>query len=163
MDVSETMGAEKYNSTSTALGYTLECMKAYKGTLLEPTDPNPTEFSGPEFFNFDIVACSMSLHHFDDPAYALQQLARRARPDGGVVIVIDSIKASAFHKLYQQVAEYGVHVVMGYSEKEMSKYYEGAGAAAEFAYVALEEGPEIDMGMFKEPMKVFISKGKRSE
>jgi len=95
----------------------------------------------------------------------MQQLAKRARPDGGVVIIIDNTKAPAHtevHKMYQQATGRGAHTAMGYAEEEMKKYYEGAGAVTEFDYVALEQGPEIDMGGHTWHMQVFISKGKRS-
>ncbi|RPB26883.1 S-adenosyl-L-methionine-dependent methyltransferase [Terfezia boudieri ATCC MYA-4762] len=166
IDVSDTLGADQYNITSAALGFTPEFMKAYKGTLLEPTDPNPTEFSASEFFNFDIVACSMSLHHFDDPAYAMQQLAKRARPNGGVFIIIDNTEApvnTEIHKIHQQATGHGPHTAMGYAEEEMRKYFEGAGVAVEFEYVVLEGGPEIDIEGYKWHMQIFISKGKRDE
>ena len=80
--------------------------------------------------------------------------------------MIDNTKAPAhteIHKVYQQATGHGAHTAMGYAEEEMKKYYEGADIAADFEYVVLEGGPEIDMGGHKWHMQVFISKGKRAE
>ena len=63
-------------------------MRAYQGNLCVPDDPNPAAFSGPEFFNFDIVAVGLGFHHFDDPALAARRLAERLK-DGGVLTILD--------------------------------------------------------------------------
>lgn len=79
--------------------------------------------------------------------------------------MIDNTQAPAhteIHKIYQQATGRG-NTAMGYTEEEMKKYYEGAGAAMGFEYTVLEGAPEIDMGGHKWQMQIFISKGRRCE
>jgi len=63
-------------------------MHAYQGNLLAPDDLSPSALASPNFFNFDIAAVGLGLHHFDDPALAARRLVERLRP-GGVLLVLD--------------------------------------------------------------------------
>jgi ubiquinone/menaquinone biosynthesis C-methylase UbiE len=45
---------------------------------------------------FDVVVCRFALHHMDDPAAAVAEMARVCRPEGGVT-VIDLVTGGARH------------------------------------------------------------------
>jgi SAM-dependent methyltransferase len=89
IDVSEQMVAE-FNRNANSIGLA-DKMIGYKADLL--ADTAPEEFSGPEYANFDVVAVSMALHHFEHPDVALQRLASRLKK-GGSFMIIDLIPSS---------------------------------------------------------------------
>lgn len=70
-------------------------MHAYQGNLCVPEDPNPSAFTSPEFYNFDIAAVGLGFHHFDDPELAAKRLAERLRP-GGVLVILDFLPHGKF-------------------------------------------------------------------
>lgn len=79
---------DEFNRNASSLGVSAvpANIQGYKADLLAETPP--AEFSGPEFQNFDMVAVSMALHHFEHPDVALQRLAARLNK-GGVFYIID--------------------------------------------------------------------------
>lgn len=89
IDVSEQMVAE-FNRNASTIGLS-DKMVGYKADLL--AEPAPQEFSGPEYNDFDVVAVSLALHHFEHPDVALQRLAGRLKK-GGSFMIIDLIPSS---------------------------------------------------------------------
>lgn len=95
IDVSMAM-VERYQTTAARLGRSPDKMKAVRGDLLgsggrddhsyEPTVTDPL-LEEHELWDFDVVATSMALHHFDDPAGAIGKLARRLRPGGKIIVI----------------------------------------------------------------------------
>ncbi len=57
---------------------------------------------------FDVVCCRSSLHHFDDPAHAIDEMARVARPGGRIVLVDlvpprDDATRARFDEIHRQL------------------------------------------------------------
>lgn len=86
IDVSEAMVGQ-YRATAARLGLGEERMKGVRGDLL-PEQPSPTEppLEKHELWGFDLVACSMALHHIDDPQLAVLRLVGRLREGGRILI-----------------------------------------------------------------------------
>ncbi|EGS22689.1 uncharacterized protein CTHT_0011620 [Thermochaetoides thermophila DSM 1495] len=103
-------------------------MRAYQGNLCVPDDPNPAAFSGPEFFNFDIVAVGLGFHHFDDPALAARRLAERLK-DGGVLTILDFLPHGKLDPSHSASATVTHH---GFSEEQIRGIFEQAGVGKDF-------------------------------
>ncbi|KAH8660143.1 S-adenosyl-L-methionine-dependent methyltransferase [Xylariales sp. PMI_506] len=88
VDVSGGMLA-KYKAAMDKLGLGPDQALAVRGDLLAD-DPKPTEppVGEDQLWNFDLVATSLALHHFENPELAIQRLAARLRP-GGVLLILD--------------------------------------------------------------------------
>src|SRR4051812_22845776 len=76
----------KYNTHAASAGLAAAQCHAFVGDLLAETQRS--EFSGPDFYNFDIVAIGFGFHHFDNYALALSRLVERLKP-GGVLLITD--------------------------------------------------------------------------
>lgn len=95
IDVSTAM-VERYQATAARLGRGPDQMKAVRGDFLASggkdglrhgpavTDPLLEEH---EIWDFDLVATSMALHHFEDPAGAIGKLASHLRPGGKMLVI----------------------------------------------------------------------------
>lgn len=152
IDVSDNM-VDEFNSNANALDMTSK-MTGYKADLL--ADSAATEFSGPEFKDFDLVTVSMALHHFEHPDIALQKLAKRLK-NGGICFIIDLVPHSGHghdhgqghdhdhghdeHAKRQQEFGDAAHTVKthGFSKEDMQKLFEGAGLSVKFDYEVLPE------------------------
>jgi SAM-dependent methyltransferase len=77
-----------YNRNAHNQGLAPDFMAATVGNLLDPAEPSPTQFSSPEWFNFDLAIVGLGFHHFEDPTLAAARLAERLKP-GGVLMIID--------------------------------------------------------------------------
>jgi SAM-dependent methyltransferase len=75
---------ENYNLAARELGFSETQMYAVQGDLME----GDGSLSGEEFFNFDLVAICMALHHLADPHEAVKRLVARLRV-GGVLVITD--------------------------------------------------------------------------
>jgi ubiquinone/menaquinone biosynthesis C-methylase UbiE len=88
VDVSGGM-LDKYRARVSRIGFGPDQIVSVRGDLLaddvQPTDP---PLSDDQLWNFDLVAISMALHHFDKPQVSLQRLAARLKV-GGTLLVID--------------------------------------------------------------------------
>jgi SAM-dependent methyltransferase len=89
VDISGSM-LDKYRKVATDLGLAPGEMVGVLGDLLSD-DVQPTVPPLPEdaLYDFDLVVVSLALHHFSDPALALQRLAARLKA-GGVLLIITS-------------------------------------------------------------------------
>jgi len=160
VDVSDNM-VDEFNRNANAVGMTSK-MTGYKADLL--ADSVPTEFSGPEFNEVDVVTVSMALHHFEHPDIALQKLAKRLK-NGGVCFIIDLVPHSGHghdhghsddhshdhdhghshghneHVKHQQEFGDAAHTVKthGFSKEDMQKLFHGAGLSVKFDYEVLPE------------------------
>ncbi|EWC44454.1 hypothetical protein DRE_06822 [Drechslerella stenobrocha 248] len=77
----------EYNRRATGANLPAHLVHAVTGDLLTaPVDPI---FATPEFTDFDYTICSAALHHVDNPGEAIKQLAARARPAGGKLVILD--------------------------------------------------------------------------
>lgn len=150
VDVSDNM-VDEFNRNASTVGAASK-MTGYKADLL--SDSAPAEFSGPEFNDFDVVAVSMALHHFEHPDLALQRLAKRLKK-GGVFYIIDFVPHSGHDHLHahhehahgdkhgEHKHEYGdaAHTVKtnGFSKEDMQKLFQGAGLSVGYDYQILSE------------------------
>lgn len=140
IDVSDNM-VDEFNRNASALGIPSK-MIGYKADLL--ADSAPTEYSGPEFNDFDVVTVSMALHHFELPELALQRLASRLKK-GGVCCIIDFVPHSGHDHLHSHGhgQEYGdaSHTVKthGFSTDHMQKLFQDAGLSVGYDYQELSE------------------------
>ncbi|KAH8127732.1 hypothetical protein ACSS6W_008674 [Trichoderma asperelloides] len=85
IDISEASVAS-YNEMAQQSGVPVEQMHAVQGSI--PPSLDNTLLATEEFFNFDLIAISMALHHIEDQAGVLSGLYERLR-SGGVLVVID--------------------------------------------------------------------------
>lgn len=89
VDISEAM-VEQYHATAARLGLGPERMKAICGDFLADLPAPPTQSSSEqdhELHDFDLVACSMALHHFEDPSVAVGRLVDRLKQGGRILII----------------------------------------------------------------------------
>lgn len=88
VDVSNSM-LKKYEATVSDLGLSSQEMMGVRGDLIgdtvQQTEPALTE---EELNNFDLIAVSMALHHFEDPEKSIQRLVSRLKT-GGTLLIID--------------------------------------------------------------------------
>jgi ubiquinone/menaquinone biosynthesis C-methylase UbiE len=74
--------------------------------------------------DFDIVAVSMALHHFENPPLGVQQLARWVKA-GGIFVVIDLVVQD--HGPHGFGGAKGTISTHGFSREQMQKIFEEAG------------------------------------
>ncbi|TVY91992.1 putative methyltransferase [Lachnellula willkommii] len=135
IDLTEGMAAE-YNKSVANQGIPASEMFAHVGNLIDPSEPSPAAFTGPEFHNFDIAAVGLGFHHFDDPALAAKRLAERLKP-GGVLFIIDFQPHEHMHH-HHAAAKSVTH--MGFSEIDIKKMFEEAGVGKDFEHVVVGKG-----------------------
>jgi SAM-dependent methyltransferase len=80
----------EYNTRMTSAGLS-PAFQATHGDLFDKADPNPKDFSGPEFHDFDIATVGFGFHHFEDVVHSARQLKFRLRP-GGVLVINDFLE-----------------------------------------------------------------------
>ncbi|KAJ5935034.1 hypothetical protein N7466_004581 [Penicillium verhagenii] len=130
IDVSDNM-VEQFNHNSGLLGLTDKVIGHTADLLAENI---PVEFSGPPYKDLDLVTISMALHHFENPANALQQLGGRLKK-GGVCYIIDLVSHSGHgHGNGGDKHDFGnaAHTVKshGFSQENMQELFQGAGFGA---------------------------------
>lgn len=126
----------EYNKSASNQGIPSSEMQARVGNLLDASDPSPSSLSGDEFFNFDIAVVGLGFHHFEDPTFAAKQLALRLKPSG-VLLIIDFMTHAHVHDLTNPAHTITHH---GFSEEEVKKMFEGAGAGNNFEMVVVGNG-----------------------
>ncbi|MCJ1474435.1 hypothetical protein MMC13_003093 [Lambiella insularis] len=89
IDVSPKM-VEEFNQRAKATGLSPEQIFATEGDLTADPASQPA-VSGTEFFDFDIVTCSMAFHHIDDSELVTKRLVERLKPCSGVLLIIDLV------------------------------------------------------------------------
>lgn len=160
VDLSEEM-VKIFNARADMQGLSNSEMYAYQSNFCDPSNPDPEAFAGPEFHNFDLAAVGLGFHHFEDPAYAAKQLARRLKP-GGVLMIVDFLPHAHTHGLNNEAA----HTITahGFSEEQMRSIFEGAGCGGGFGMREMGTGVVFEnMGPEKKTMKraVFIARGSK--
>lgn len=184
VDVSGGM-VEEFNRRAEAQGISAEQMHAVQGDLL--ADPAPeSAISGPEFFNLDLITCSMAFHHLDNPDLAAKKMVERLKPGTGIVLILDGTpdgesrhghshganngQGSGHSRIASQVpvTPHGQHVPHGaehiiahhdgFSKDRMEKMLQEAGCV-DIDYMVLEETFKIEDGLEK---KCFFVRGKRA-
>ncbi|KAL7809328.1 S-adenosyl-L-methionine-dependent methyltransferase [Trichoderma aethiopicum] len=85
VDISDTSVAG-YNEIARKSGIPAERMVAVQGSI--PSTETDTALAKEDFFDFDLIAISMALHHIDDRVGVLSGLCERLR-SGGVLVVVD--------------------------------------------------------------------------
>ncbi|KAF2712719.1 S-adenosyl-L-methionine-dependent methyltransferase [Pleomassaria siparia CBS 279.74] len=88
IDVSPNMVAT-YNARAQATGLTTSTITGVIGDLF--ATPQPGEFSGPEYYNFDLATVGFGFHHFEDVIHAASCLRERLRP-GGVLVITEFLE-----------------------------------------------------------------------
>lgn len=178
IDVSEQMVAE-FNRNASTIGLS-DKMIGYKADLL--AEPAPEEFSGPDYTEFDVLAVSMALHHFEYPDVALQRLASRLKK-GGSFMIIDLIPGSGHdhgqgdgnghshghhghgHGHAKEGHDFGdaAHTVKthGFSREDMEKLFKDAGLGAGFDYELIPEQFIFEKGGKTHHKTVFIARAQR--
>jgi len=127
----------EYNKSVENQGIPQSEMFAHVGNLIDPSDPSPASFTGPEFYNFDIAAVGLGFHHFDDPTLAAKRLAERLKP-GGVLLIIDFQSHEHTHHHDHPGAKSVTH--MGFSETDIKRMFENAGVGNGFEHVVVGKG-----------------------
>lgn len=127
----------EYNTSARNQGISESEMEAFVGNLLDAKDPDPASLQDEKFFNFDIAVVGLGFHHFDDPALAAKRLTERLKK-GGVLTIIDFLP----HAHHGQHSHAAAHTVthMGFSEEQVRKMFEDAGAGGDFDYTVVGRG-----------------------
>jgi len=156
IDLSEGM-VNEYNKSARNQGIPESEMFATVGNLMDMNTAPPASVSGPEFHDFDIAVVGLGFHHFDDPALAAKRLAERLKK-GGVLMIIDFLPHEHFNS-HHAAAKTVTH--MGFSEEDVKKMFENAGAGGNFEYSVVGKG--IVFGHEGESMKrsVFMARGSK--
>lgn len=174
IDVSEQMVAE-FNRNASTVGLSNK-MIGYKADLL--AEPAPQEFSGLEYNDFDVIAVSMALHHFEHPDVALQRLAARLKR-GGSFMIIDLIPSSdhehdqphhdqshCHDHVKKQGHDFGdaTHTVKthGFSRGDMEELFKGAGLGAGFDYELIPDQLTFKKGDKTHYKTAFIARAQRT-
>lgn len=79
---------EKYNAAARQQGLSEQQMLAVQGDLLATPENTSKAIQTPDFYGFDVIVTSMSLHHFEDPQQMATKLVERLK-DGGSILIID--------------------------------------------------------------------------
>ena len=79
---------EQFNNRAIAAGHSAEQMLAIQGDILADPSSQPA-IATPEFFDLDLVTCSLAFHHFEDPELVAKKLVERLKPGKGVILIID--------------------------------------------------------------------------
>lgn len=184
VDVSGGM-VEEFNRRAGAQGISAKQMLAVQGDLLADLDAE-SAIAGPEFFNLDLLTCSMAFHHLDNPDLAAKRMVERLKPGTGIVLIIDGTpdgdpRHGHSHGVNNNhgsghrhgsnqvlVIPHGQHVRHGaehtiahhdgFSKDRMEKMLQEAGCV-DIDYIVLEETFLIEDGMEK---KCFFARGKRA-
>lgn len=93
-----------YNGRAAEAGIPETEMRAVQGDILsgnEGEKENASEeaqnFTGEEYFNFDMAVMSMALHHVASPPAAVKALVSRLRKGGSVVIIDWFLDSVVYH------------------------------------------------------------------
>lgn len=159
---------DEFNRNASSAGLA-DHVVGYKADLL--ADNASTEFTGPDFMNFDVVAVSMALHHFEHPERALQRLAGRLKK-GSSCFIIDLVQHAHDghshghgHAPDKHEHEFGeaAHTVQthGFSQSDMQSLFEAAGLSVGFDYEVLPEPLVFFQGDKKISKTVFIARARR--
>lgn len=119
-------------------------MTAHVGNLLTSDDGEmDARFRSACFYDFDMIAIVMGLHHFDEPRRALRLLAERLK-HGGILWVVDLCQGmTADDSNYAQ----------------METLFESAGVGHRFDYRELGRGRVRGMALSR---TVFLARGQVS-
>lgn len=79
---------ERYNAAAHDSGLPPQQANAVVGNICVQ-DGIPEALLAPEYFDFDIAAIGLGLHHFESPPLALRRLAERLRVESGVLLIVD--------------------------------------------------------------------------
>ncbi|KAL4759017.1 class I SAM-dependent methyltransferase [Aspergillus foveolatus] len=161
MDISENM-LEEFKKHVHEAGRS-DTMVAVKADLV--SESSPTEISGPEYFDFDLVVVSMALHHFEHPEKAMNRLSERLKK-GGVMMIIDLIPNDHHdhehdHALLQMGEVVETISKHGFSLDEMRTMYENAGVGNEFKYQVLEKRLPFTKDGKTFEKTIFIARGQK--
>ena len=159
LDLSDNM-VNEYNKNADRNGYSNK-MSARTGDIL--TDPVPTELSGPEYFDFDIVVVSMALHHFDDASKALRYLGDRLKK-GGTCIIIDIVPDHLSDHHHNHIFGETAHTVRthGFTLEQMRDLFKNAGMGSHFGYQVFEEPVVFQKDGMTISKTLFAARAKRT-
>ncbi|KAK5656517.1 hypothetical protein OQA88_4494 [Cercophora sp. LCS_1] len=125
IDLSDNMVAA-YNARAENQGLSVNEMRAYQGNLFDSV--LDARFAGEEFWGFDIAAVGLGFHHFDNPTLSATRLVERLRV-GGILLILDFLpheKMDSHHAASHTVTHHG------FSEEQIKKVFEDAGAGKDF-------------------------------
>ncbi|APA11702.1 hypothetical protein SS1G_05176 [Sclerotinia sclerotiorum 1980 UF-70] len=154
IDLSSSM-VEQYNLRASNQGLDASEMFAYQGNLLS-LDPAP-QLEGEDLYDFDIAVVGLGFHHFENPALAARKIGERLKK-GGILAVVDFESHDGFGNPHshdhshenpnpsqeqlnpetQKAQETVTH--HGFSQEEIQKIFEDAGAGMDFGYMVLGKG-----------------------
>ncbi|KZM20902.1 uncharacterized protein EKO05_0006350 [Ascochyta rabiei] len=85
IDISPNM-VSTFQSRAASAGLPRSTVDAVVGDLFDKANPQPAEFAGKEWWDFDLATVGFGFHHFEDVVHAATQLKERLRPGGALVI-----------------------------------------------------------------------------
>ncbi|MCJ1381865.1 hypothetical protein MMC17_004977 [Xylographa soralifera] len=95
IDLSSGM-VKEFNRRAGALKLSPDQFHALEGDLL--ADPaTQSAIGGEEFFNFDLVTCSLAFHHMENSELACERFVERLKPGSGVLFIIDLVPDGNHH------------------------------------------------------------------
>lgn len=96
---------DEFNRRAEAQGISAEHMFATQGDLL--ADNLESAISGSDFYNLDLLTCSMAFHHLEDPALAAKRMAERLKPGTGILFIIDLTPDGSIRQAHNHGANHG--------------------------------------------------------
>ena len=98
VDISENMVTRYRGLAANSSIASVKNATARAGNLLTKAEL-PVELTGPELEDFSIAAVAAALHHFEDPALAIEKLAARVKPSG-ILLIIDFVEEAGVSAQY---------------------------------------------------------------
>ena len=87
---------KEFNRRAEALNFSPDQFHALEGDLL--ADPaTQSAIGGKEFFDFDLLTCSMAFHHIENSELASERFVERLKPGTGVLCIIDLVPDGSHH------------------------------------------------------------------
>ncbi|EXK45927.1 hypothetical protein FOXG_07643 [Fusarium oxysporum f. sp. lycopersici 4287] len=157
MDIASGM-VEQYNKMALKAGYTSTKMRAVQGDLIDPELTPSPETNTPGFFDFDVVAMCMALHHIEDPENMISQLSKRLRP-GGILLIIDWVASSAGSSAQTGNRTLGAISRMGFQENEVKSSFDKAGLE-DWAWKLTSAPSQVPREIGGE-QQLFLARGKK--
>ncbi|EXL53916.1 hypothetical protein FOCG_07036 [Fusarium oxysporum f. sp. radicis-lycopersici 26381] len=157
MDIASGM-VEQYNKMALKAGYTSTKMRAVQGDLIDPELTPSPETNTPGFFDFDVVAMCMALHHIEDPENMILQLSKRLRP-GGILLIIDWVASSAGSSAQTGNRTLGAISRMGFQENEVKSSFDKAGLE-DWAWKLTSAPSQVPREIGGE-QQLFLARGKK--
>lgn len=154
IDISTNM-VTAYNEQARNQGLSPSEMSATVGDLLDPSGPS-AHISAPEYYDFDLAAVGLGMHHFHDPRVAAERLVKRIKVGSGVLLVLDFL----LHDHVPGGSSQNTVAHHGFEQQDVVELMKQAGCD-DVDLVVLGQGAVWTADGERHPRRVFMCRGRR--